>query len=158
MVNFSGPQLALSSVVAVARAVLGRNLAETGKRNHRRTSWCHPSLANLPLGTLGTLGTGPGLEVVEPIRSVGSDFPAYPRRADGRSTVPSKPVSPAAPAAPVTPPERVAHESPPKWHPDPSGRFHFRWWMGTEWTSYVSTHGRVEIDTSPDQRTGPYPS
>jgi hypothetical protein len=48
------------------------------------------------------------------------------------------------------------HLSPPAWHPDPSGRFHYRWWTGSEWTSYVSVHGRVEVDTNPDQRIGPY--
>jgi hypothetical protein len=46
--------------------------------------------------------------------------------------------------------------SPPAWHPDPSGRFHFRWWDGHQWTSQVSTDGHHLIDTSPDQRIGPY--
>ncbi len=46
--------------------------------------------------------------------------------------------------------------SPPAWHPDPSGRFHFRWWDGHQWTSQVSTDGHHLIDTNPDQRIGPY--
>lgn len=46
--------------------------------------------------------------------------------------------------------------SPPAWHPDPSGRFHYRWWDGNEWTSQVSTDGHHLIDTNPDQRIGPY--
>ncbi len=46
--------------------------------------------------------------------------------------------------------------SPPAWHPDPSGRFQFRWWDGHEWTSHVSTDGHHLIDTNPDQRIGPY--
>ncbi len=46
--------------------------------------------------------------------------------------------------------------SPPAWHPDPSGRFHYRWWDGREWTSQVSTDGHHLIDTNPDQRIGPY--
>jgi len=46
--------------------------------------------------------------------------------------------------------------SPPAWHPDPSGRFAYRWWDGTAWTSTVWSDGRVMEDTSPDQRIGPY--
>ncbi len=46
--------------------------------------------------------------------------------------------------------------SPPAWHPDPSGRFQYRWWNGSEWTSQVATAGQHLIDTSPDQRIGPY--
>lgn len=46
--------------------------------------------------------------------------------------------------------------SPPAWHPDPSGRFHYRWWDGHQWTSHVSIDGQYLIDTSPDQRIGPY--
>lgn len=46
--------------------------------------------------------------------------------------------------------------SPPAWHPDPSGRFAYRWWDGTAWTSTVWSDGRVTEDTSPDQRIGPY--
>jgi hypothetical protein len=46
--------------------------------------------------------------------------------------------------------------SPPAWHPDPSGRFHYRWWDGSEWTSQVSSDGHHLIDTNPDQRIGPY--
>jgi hypothetical protein len=46
--------------------------------------------------------------------------------------------------------------SPPAWHPDPSGRFHYRWWDGYQWTSQVSTDGHHLIDTNPDQRIGPY--
>jgi hypothetical protein len=50
----------------------------------------------------------------------------------------------------------AATTSPPSWHPDPSGRFHYRWWNGTQWTSQVSTDGHHLIDTNPDQRIGPY--
>ncbi len=56
-------------------------------------------------------------------------------------------------AAPAGGPPTV---SPPAWHPDPSGRFHYRWWDGSQWTSYVSVNGQQLIDTSPDQRIGPY--
>jgi len=186
VVHLTGPQLALLLVFAVAQAMLGRYLAETDKRNLGRTPWGIPSAAwaiiwfmSLLIGLVlwivahrsevrraaqmpfDTLGAGPVPTNAEPSRSVGSDFPAYPRRADGGSSVPPTPLPPAAaadPLAPTAPPDPAAHVSPPKWHPDPSGRFHFRWWMGSEWTAFVSTRGRVEVDTSPDQRIGPYPS
>lgn len=32
------------------------------------------------------------------------------------------------------------------WHPDPLGRFHYRYWDGAEWTEHVSTNGVVEAD------------
>jgi hypothetical protein len=46
--------------------------------------------------------------------------------------------------------------APPSWQPDPGGRYHYRWWTGTEWSAYVATDGQVVVDTSPDQRIGPY--
>lgn len=95
----------------------------------------------------------------------GSNFPAYPRPAgSGPTTGPSDDHAhlppPPAPvvgssqsAAPETPGVPLA---PPAWHPDPSGRFHYRWWDGSEWTSQVSVDGAHLVDTSPDQRIGPY--
>ena len=53
-------------------------------------------------------------------------------------------------------PDRQPTVSPPAWHPDPGGRFHYRWWNGSEWTSQVAIDGQHLIDTSPDQRIGPY--
>ncbi len=104
-----------------------------------------------------------------PRASAGSDFPAYPRPAGGGdrrdppvppapSSVPAPPPPPPAAAvpAPPPPPPAAAASAPPSWQPDPGGRYHYRWWSGTEWTSYVSTHGQVVVDTSPDQRIGPY--
>jgi hypothetical protein len=52
--------------------------------------------------------------------------------------------------------DQAGSASPPAWHPDPSGRFHYRWWDGHQWTSHVSVDGQYLIDTSPDQRIGPY--
>jgi hypothetical protein len=186
--KLSGAEEALVFVVSVIMAFLGYHLAEGDKRNLGRTPWGVPSLgwaaiwflsplvglvlwlfahraevrrsAQAPLGTLGGAAPPPS---AEPARSVGSDFPAYPRRADGGTAPHAAPTPPAAhaPAVPTPPsaPPAVApgaDVSPPAWHPDPSGRFHYRWWTGSEWTSYVSTHGRMETDTSPDQRIGPY--
>lgn len=36
-----------------------------------------------------------------------------------------------------------------QWHPDPSGRFQFRFWDGTRWTEHVSTDGVVSADPLP---------
>jgi len=65
------------------------------------------------------------------------------------------------PSPPVPGPQPVAEPAPqvlppPGWHPDPSGRFHYRWWDGTVWTSQVSLSGQHLIDTNPDQRIGQY--
>jgi hypothetical protein len=74
--------------------------------------------------------------------SIGDDAPGHP----GHGGVPAPPAPP-APGIPV---------SPPAWQPDPSGRFHYRWWDGIQWTSQVATDGHHMVDTSPDQRIGPY--
>ena len=39
---------------------------------------------------------------------------------------------------------------PPGWHPDPAGRFEYRWWDGSLWTSSVSTDGVVQDDQLPN--------
>jgi hypothetical protein len=78
------------------------------------------------------------------------DFPAYPRPANG-GVRPTPPPPPPPPAAPTD-----SDMAPPSWQVDPSGRYHYRWWTGSEWTSYVATDGHVVVDTSPDQRIGPY--
>ena len=136
MLNASGSEYVLVLILGIAVAALGYSLAEEGRRALERT----------PGGLL---------------RASASDFPAYPRRADGgpRDGSGAPPPTPATPVEPVpgsagqAPADQL---SPPAWHPDPSGRYHYRWWTGTEWTSYVSTHGHVEVDTNPDQRIGPY--
>jgi hypothetical protein len=165
--------MTLLLVFAVVQAALGFHLSEADRRRLGRTPWGLPSMVwalfwflSLLLGVVLYLvahraevrrvaqaGVGPFTGVAtmsaanEPPRSVGSDFPAYPRPADGGTTRSPEP-PPAAPA-PVD-------AAPPSWQADPSGRFHYRWWTGTEWTSYVSTHGQVVVDSSPDQRIGPY--
>lgn len=35
---------------------------------------------------------------------------------------------------------------PAGWHPDPAGRYPFRYWDGASWTQHVSVDGRVEND------------
>ncbi len=91
-------------------------------------------------------------------------FPAYPRPANSQpeaeAVTPQDAEEPASSPTPsaTEPPAAQASwpDSPPAWHPDPSGRFHYRWWDGSEWTSQVSTDGHHLIDTNPDQRIGPY--
>lgn len=100
--------------------------------------------------------------------SVAEQFPAYPQPAnlqpdEGQgSPQPPATVVPPGSHPPVQQPAGQSGvqlswpHSPPAWHPDPSGRFHFRWWDGYQWTSQVSTDGHHLIDTNPDQRIGPY--
>jgi uncharacterized membrane protein YhaH (DUF805 family) len=38
---------------------------------------------------------------------------------------------------------------PGSWHPDPSGRHHYRWWDGTRWTTHVATNGVTGTDGQP---------
>lgn len=93
-------------------------------------------------------------------------FPAYPRPANSQPSspvdeVPDEPAESPAPGTAGRPPTGGEREgrspaSPPAWYPDPSGRFHYRWWDGTQWTSQVSTDGHHLTDTNPDQRIGPY--
>jgi hypothetical protein len=85
--------------------------------------------------------------------TVSEQFPAYPRPANVQFDPEPEVVEP-APEPPRAHPGTPV--SPPAWHPDPSGRFHWRWWDGSEWTSQVAIDGHHLIDTSPDQRIGPY--
>lgn len=41
------------------------------------------------------------------------------------------------------------HEASPGWHPDPTGRFQFRWFNGERWTADVSTNGQRFVDPAP---------
>jgi hypothetical protein len=123
-----------------------------------------------------SLGTRPIAPMAKPIRA-GSQFPAYPRPANSpglgepepshlpppptptphaESGAPPVTASDPAPAAQGAPEARAQVLPPPGWHPDPSGRFHYRWWDGTMWTSQVSLSGQHLIDTNPDQRIGQY--
>ena len=45
---------------------------------------------------------------------------------------------------PPPPPPGVVTEA--GWHPDPHGRFEYRWWTGTSWTSDVSRGGQAQQD------------
>ena len=121
----------------------------------------HPPLPGSPMAApppgVSTRGSASASEL----------FPAYPRPANSQPA--AGPVGPDQTEQPAAAPSAAAPDpggqdggpagwpsSPPAWHPDPSGRFHFRWWDGREWTSQVSSDGQHLIDTNPDQRIGPY--
>jgi hypothetical protein len=183
MVKLSGAEWVVLLVLSVVWAGIGYALSEKDRRRLGRTPWGLPSglwaffwFLSLVLGLVLFLiahSSGvrrsqqpppfPGSPVVGPAQptgmsanpTVGELFPSYPRPANGPpqgtdGSVASAPV-------PMSPdPGTTSPLSPPAWHPDPSGRFHYRWWDGNQWTSQVSTDGHVATDTSPDQRIGPY--
>ena len=185
--------MTLILIFAVAQAVLGYVLSEADHKKLGRTPWGMPSLvwallwflswilglilylvahraevrrvAQTPAAALDDAGRF--VAPVAPMAATGSDFPAYPRPANGSTSVGPTPVpptptptpvspTPAAGAAPATGSAPVSGAAPPSWQPDPSGRFHYRWWTGSEWTSHVATNGQMIVDNRPDQRIGPY--
>jgi hypothetical protein len=162
-------------------AWIGYRLSENDRRLLGRTPWGLPSalwaffwFLSLVLGLVLYLiahsvgvrraqqnpeGVTPPSVVAPPrAQTVAEQFPAYPspvnRFGPEADTEPDQPARPVGAArTDVTAGE---YRSPPAWHPDPSGRFHYRWWDGSEWTSQVSIDGHHLIDTNPDQRIGPY--
>lgn len=44
--------------------------------------------------------------------------------------------------------------SAPGWHPDPAGRYEWRWWDGTKWTGDVVHHGAASVDPWPLETAG----
>ncbi len=170
MVHLTTDQLVAGLVLAVVWAILGYLLAEGAKRKRGRTPWGLPSWVWALLWFLSVViglvlylfaqyfdarkaqragASWPGRSAGAPADAApvpGSQFPAYPRPANSGG---DELAGPAEPAYPHLPP-------PPAWYPDPSGRFHVRWWDGAEWTTQVSTGGDHFVDTSPDQRIGPY--
>jgi Protein of unknown function (DUF2510) len=92
---------------------------------------------------------------VPPTDPSGSPMPSEPT--DATAAVAAAAAGPEAASAPSSDvPSTSEAVSPPAWHPDPGGRFHYRWWDGSQWTSYVSINGQQLVDTNPDQRIGPY--
>jgi Protein of unknown function (DUF2510) len=113
----------------------------------------------------GVPGPGTGPPVLPPSGrppTASELFPAYPRPANavgGEGEMPAEGQGDGTEGSAESGNAGVQQEwtnSPPAWHPDPSGRFHWRWWDGTQWTSQVAIDGQHLIDTNPDQRIGPY--
>jgi hypothetical protein len=184
--HLSGSQWVLYAVFEVLWAVVGYLLSENARRRYGRTPWGLSSwvwalfwvlqpilgfvlflIAHLT-GARGTQQPPPvpgAPTVADPVsvaataRPSASDlFPAYPRPANsppaGGEPAPPSPAPPVASGPPVPP--VASPMAPPGWHPDPGGRFHYRWWDGRQWTSHVSLNGQQLVDTNPDQRIGPY--
>lgn len=165
-------------------AVLGYRLSENDRRLLGRTPWGLPSAVwalfwffSLALGLVLYLiahavgvrraqqhpypmvppGSGPPPQMarkgtVRRAPTVSEQFPAYPRLANQ----PLGGEFEEGHSVPRLPDLSASVKSPPGWHPDPGGRFHYRWWDGAQWTSQVATDGHHLIDTNPDQRIGPY--
>jgi hypothetical protein len=178
----SGTEWILVIALSFVWAWFGYRLSENDRRMLGRTPWGIPSVVwalfwfiNLILGlVLYLIAHANGVRRAQQLhggpaagamavgtQSVAERFPAYPQPANANVTPQGPEESrkqtapdPEAPAGSAG--AGAAGVSPPAWHPDPSGRFQFRWWDGSEWTSHVATNGQVMIDTSPDQRIGPY--
>ncbi len=81
----------------------------------------------------------------------------YTRPYPGQPTSPygGQPASPyGQPASawttpPADPPAAYDVTSAPAWRPDPSGRWDYRWWDGSEYTNYVSKSGVPYTDSLP---------
>ncbi len=170
MYKLTGSEWVLVIVLSVVWAALGYRLSENDRRRLGRTPWGLPSpvwaflwFLSLILGlvlyliahTAGVRRAQHGGPLAPPgqypptpapsARITADQFPSYPRPANSSATLPAIPV--------LASPEPL---SPPAWHPDPSGRYQYRWWDGTQWTSQVAADGQQMIDTDPDQRIGPY--
>jgi hypothetical protein len=182
--TLSGSDLIIVLALSVVWAILGYRLSENDRKSLGRTPWGLPSglwalfwFLSLIVGLVLYLiahssgvrrfqqqpSTQPtsGLDMArkenaKPARSgtISEQFPAYPRPANTQAPSPEpEPQGFQASPPPVQSPPML---SPPAWQPDPSGRFHYRWWDGYQWTSQVSTDGHHLVDTNPDQRIGPY--
>ncbi|MHB1709934.1 MAG: DUF2510 domain-containing protein [Acidimicrobiales bacterium] len=180
MAHLSGSELIALGALGVVWAAIGYYLSERSRRATGRTPWGLPSPVWALLWFLSVLlglvlyliaqytatrkagRMGPAPFVVQ------SSFPAYPYPANhgvsgsvarDASDLPTQDA--ARPAAvlgtrPPDGPELPAAFAPRGWYPDPSGRFHYRWWDGSMWTAQVSWSGQHLIDTHPDQQIGPY--
>lgn len=142
--------VALSSLFAS----LGYRLAERDRRSSGRTPWGWPP--ELWAGLWALWLPGPVLYAWA-LRSAWR-----PREVVGRHPVYRLPMGVGdiwagdarATSLSQTPPPSSGLP-PAGWYADPSGRFHYRWWDGSRWTSHVATDGHHLIDTNPDQRLGP---
>lgn len=184
MLHLSDGELAVVIALSFLWGALGYRLSENDRRTLGRTPWGLPSMVwalfwflSLLLGLVLYLiahsnglrraqhGTSAYQGAVGPVAGTGTgaraptvaeQFPAYPQPANAQPDRPLPEPETAGPAPAVSTWEEGWDHSPPAWHPDPSGRFHFRWWDGHQWTSQVSIDGHHLIDTNPDQRIGPY--
>ncbi|HEX4217476.1 MAG TPA: DUF2510 domain-containing protein [Acidimicrobiales bacterium] len=159
--QLSGAQTVLYVILAVLFAFVGYRLSENFRKQTGRTPWGMPSalwafvwFLSLLLGLVlyliarSTTKIDPSRRPASPMTrpkwppgttattQSGSALPGrYPSRVASGDESPSP--APGPPAAHAV--------SPPMWHPDPSGRFEYRWWDGQRWTSSVS-RGGIQLD------------
>ena len=173
--QLSGAQTVVYLVLAVLFGFVGYRLSENFRRRSGRTPWGMPSalwafiwFLSLLLGLVlyliarSTTKIDPSRRPVSPMNRpgwpAGTSTPAqsgsvlpgrYPSRVppDPSRVPPGNSSPPAAPDRSTAQPDPSAAQevSPPMWHPDPSGRFEYRWWDGQRWTSSVS-RGGVQLE------------
>ncbi len=174
-------QTAVATVLAAILGVVGYELSERDRHRFGRSPWGWPSVV---WGVLWFLFFALGLVLFlfarrsEAMRRARFDTAQVPPPTGGRgrgeaeatSGGPGAGLPPAGlppgglppaglPPDGASPPGATPSPGmpPPGWYPDPGTRFEYRWWDGSMWTPYVSTEGNPLVDTSTDQRIGPYP-
>jgi hypothetical protein len=158
--NYSGSELIVLLVAGLVFGFVGYRLSENFRKVRGRTPWGMPSAL---WGFIWFLSLALGL-VLYLIARATTKVDGVGRPGSGRYGD-SWPQSPAQPYPPTTPPPAQPYStgppvtastlSPPMWHPDPSGRFDYRWWDGQGWTTRVARGGTQLDDGNPDQRLGP---
>jgi hypothetical protein len=158
--KYSGSDLAILLVLGLLFGLIGYLLSENFRKVRGRTPWGMPSalwgfiwFLSLALGLVLYLIARATTKVdgvgrPDPGRYPGS-WPPGP--AQPYAQTPPPPGQPYSTGAPATAPAL----SPPMWHPDPSGRFDYRWWDGQAWTTRVARNGTQLDDGNPDQHLGP---
>ena len=152
--NYSGSNLAVLLVLGLLFGLIGYLLSENFRKMKGRTPWGMPSAL---WGFIWFLSLLLGL-VLYLIARVTTKVDGGGRSGPGsyRAGWPPGPTQPPAPTQPYsTGPPAAPTPSPPMWHPDPSGRFDYRWWDGRAWTTRVARNGTQLDDGNPDQRLGP---
>jgi hypothetical protein len=158
--KYSGSDLAILLVLGLLFGLIGYLLSENFRKLRGRTPWGMPSAL---WGFIWFLSLALGLVLYLIARATtkvdGVGRPGPGRYPGGWPPGPAQPYTPSTPpsgqpystGAPATAPTL----SPPMWHPDPSGRFDYRWWDGQAWTTRVARNGTQLDDGNPDQRLGP---
>jgi hypothetical protein len=158
--NYSGSQLAVFFVLALLFGFVGYRLSENFRRTQGRTPWGVPSAL---WGVIWFLSLALGLILYLIARATTKvNGASRPGPGPQRAGWPPNPTTPYAPTTPppgqpysMSTPVTAPAASPPMWHPDPSGRFDYRWWDGQGWTTRVARDGIQLDDGNPDQRLGP---
>jgi len=171
--KYSGSDLAVLLVMGLLFGLLGYLLSENFRKARGRTPWGMPSalwgfiwflslLLGLVLYLIARATTkvdANGRAAPSPYRAGWPPGPTQPSAPMTPPTPPSgspvQPYSPTPTPTPATAPASAPALSPPMWHPDPSGRFDYRWWDGQAWTTRVARNGTQLDDGNPDQRLGP---